>query len=193
MKGSIKDLLRYVPARGHVLDLHKLLNHAFASAHTKSSLGMRTVTLVDRTPQRKPIFRLAQVVPLDLCWVEAYRSVWVIDLLLCCRVHDKNQWWAFIINVSCHLSVEVLHCGVSHEHKSTQNARAWRWKRAPATRARGTPAHHDTLGSWSATALNHTLSLSHCTDHICSVPDFLSVTRNTWVHMQYPGSAILVS
>lgn len=75
----MKDSLRYVPAEEHILDLHKLLNHAFASARTKSSLEIRPFGLVDRTPQRKPIFRPAQVFSPALCWVEAYRSAWVAD------------------------------------------------------------------------------------------------------------------
>lgn len=58
-------------------DLHMLLIDAFASAHTKSSSGMKHFGLADTTPQSKPIFRLAQEVSPVLCWVRAYRSVWV--------------------------------------------------------------------------------------------------------------------
>lgn len=60
-------------------DLHVLLINVSALAHTKSSLVMKHIGLADSTPQSKPIFRPAHEVTPALCWVRAYRSVWIAD------------------------------------------------------------------------------------------------------------------
>lgn len=50
------------------MDLLKLLSNALALAHTKSTLGMVPMGLVDKNAQRKTIFRFTQVALL-LCGV----------------------------------------------------------------------------------------------------------------------------
>lgn len=50
------------------MDLLKLLSNALALAHTKSTLGMGPMGLVDKNAQRKTIFRFIQV-GLLLCGV----------------------------------------------------------------------------------------------------------------------------
>lgn len=77
------DLLRYIPAGGHVWDLHRLLIDVSILAHAKSSLQMKHIGLVDSTPQSKPIFRLAHEISSVLCWVRARRSVWIADHYHC--------------------------------------------------------------------------------------------------------------